>query len=136
MHMKRNVWINCRNTLPLEVVPLKIGTLGYAVSARSFFILCFKRRSSRYAAKWLRGYVAMRLRSYVATRLHRLKNELDSCVAFLFRLMDYCFGTLNKERIKLLCSALFSMWKNNHNVQKPRPRSYLSPSLASSRVAP
>ena len=95
----------------------------------------------------------------MATRLHRLKNELDSCVAFLFRLMDYCFGTLNKERIKflgsalvsaqglllgtlikeqvkLLCSALFSTWKNNHNVQKPRPRSYLSPSLASSRVAP
>ena len=44
----------------------------------------------------------------MATRLHRLKNELDSCVAFLFRLMDYCFGTLNKERVKFLCSALFS----------------------------
>ena len=66
-----------------------------------------------YAATWLRGYVATRLhgyaatwlRGYAATRLHPLKNELDSCAAFSFRLMDYCFGTLIKERVKFLFSA-------------------------------
>ena len=44
----------------------------------------------------------------MATWLHRLKNELDSCAAFLFRLMDYCFGTLTKERNNFLCSVLVS----------------------------
>ena len=57
---------------------------------------------SGYAAKWLRGYGATNL----ATRLHRVENELDSCVAFLFRLVDYCFGTLIKEQVKFLCSVL------------------------------
>ena len=38
---------------------------------------------------------------------HGLKNELDSCcVACLFRLMDYCFGTLIKERVRFMCSVL------------------------------
>ena len=44
----------------------------------------------------------------IGSWLHRLKNELDSCVAFLFRFMDYCFGTLNKERVKFLGTALVS----------------------------
>ena len=57
-----------------------------------------------------------------------LKNELNSCVACFFRLKDYCFGTWIKEQVKFLCSALFSTWKNKHNVRKPRPRSYLAPS--------
>ena len=57
----------------------------------------FKRRNS--------GSVATRLSSYGATWLHRLKTELDICVAFLFRLMDHCFGTLIEEGVKFLCNA-------------------------------
>ena len=34
--------------------------------------------------------------SRIILSAHGLKNELDSCVAFLFRLKDYCFGTLIK----------------------------------------
>ena len=64
-------------------------------------------RPNGYASTWLSGYVAARLRSYVATRLHRLKNELDSGVACSFRLMDYCFSTLTRERVKFFFSALF-----------------------------
>ena len=36
------------------------------------------------------------------------KNELDSCVACSFGLMDYCFGTLIKERVRFMCSVLVS----------------------------
>ena len=39
---------------------------------------------------------------------HGLKNELDLCVACSFRLMDYCFGTLIKERVRFMCSVLVS----------------------------
>ena len=62
-----------------------------------FLCLVFKRRNSRYAANWLGGYVA-----------HWLKNELNSYVACLFRLKDYCSGTLIKERVKFLCGTSFS----------------------------
>ena len=41
--------------------------------------------------------------------VHRLKNELDSCVACSFRRMDYCFGTSIKERVRFMCSVLVSV---------------------------
>ena len=127
----RSIRSNCRIPCHSKLYPLKSGHLATQLLHALSLFYVFKRRNGRlrgYAAKWLRGYGA--------TWLPRLKNELDSCVAFLFRLKDYCFGTLIKERVKFLCSALFSTWKNKHNVQKPRPRSYLAPSLASSHVAP
>ena len=39
---------------------------------------------------------------------HQLKNELDSRVACLFLLKDYCFGTWIKERVRFMCSVLVS----------------------------
>ena len=102
--------IGCKPPIPChsKLYPLKSGYLAtQLVHALSLFYV-FKRRNSRYVASRLRGYAATRLRSYVATRLHRLKNELDSRVACSFRLMDYCFGTLIKERVKFLCSVLVS----------------------------
>ena len=55
---------------------------------------------------------------------------LVSAQGLLFQHIDI------KKRVKFLCSALFFTWKNQHYVQKPQPRSYLAPSLASSCVAP
>ena len=75
---------------------------------------------------------------HLATQLvHAYVMFLKGEVAFFFQSKDYCFGTLIKARIKFLCSVLFPTWKQKHNVEKPiaRPRSYLAPSLASSRVA-
>ena len=39
-----------------------------------------------------------RFGSRIIVSAHGLKNELDPCVACSFRLMDYCFGTLIKDR--------------------------------------
>ena len=103
------IFINCRIPCHLKLYPLKSGYLATQLvhALALFYVFYFSR-----------------FLGYVVTWLHRLKNELDSCVAFLFWLMDYCFGTLIKERVKFLFSALFSTWKNKDNVQKPRPRSY------------
>ena len=101
-----------QNILPLEVAPLKIGTLGYAVSVRLCYV--FKRGSSRYGATPLHGYTATGLHGYLPLPLvlvlartwlvsaHGLKNALDSCVACSFQLMDYCYKNLKRIMYKSL----------------------------------
>jgi len=39
------------------------------------------------------------------------KNDLDSYVAFLFWLKDYCFATWIKEWVRFMCSVLISFFK-------------------------
>ena len=46
--------------------------------------------------------------SWIIVSAHGLKNELDPCVACSFRLVDYCFGTWIKERVRSMCSVLVS----------------------------
>ena len=56
----------------------------------------------------------------VLVSAHGLLNELDSCLAFLFRFKDYCFkcGTLIKEPVKFLRRVIFPTWKQKHDVKK------------------
>ena len=88
---------NCRIPYHSKLYPLKSGYLATQFVHALSLSYVFKRRNSRYAANWLGGYVA-----------HWLKNELNSYVACLFRLKDYCSDTLIKERVKFLCGTSFS----------------------------
>ena len=78
-----------QNTLPLEVVPLKIRTLGYAVSARSFFMFL----KGEVAATWLRGYALSLFYVFKKRSIRYAATELRGCI---------------KEQVRFMCSVFVS----------------------------